>query len=572
MTSNANKAKISASVDQSYIDRTEMEEEMIEMDAHAVEDGKSRIKTDDFFRYRITKSGEKVYAGLDTIAVCAHLIESHHLFLSDHTTMYRYNDECGVYETLGEGLPEIKTELTTMFGGLANLTQMREVLNTLVNTASIQHTTKDTRERFMHRDKICFKNGVYNMDTDKLEPHSPDVCFVSCVPVVYDPSAKCHKIDEFFDNTFEDPDEECEWIGYCMTPDNWLERMSFYIGGPRTGKSTYFNLITEMFGEKYLASRDPHDLVSDKFAPADLHTKNINLCGDIGSATIKNFNVLKRLTGRDTITARHIYGKPFQFVNTCKLMYSCNDAPIIDDKSDAAGRRLRVVICDNSHEKIDPFYQENMVNEIEKSGLVNRAIKGLRTLIDRGDFKTTCKINTYEELSKLTSSFADDCLIITNDDDDHILTGTLHNIYAEWCRERGYPIKARIPFTIDFANKMKHHHILKTNVRVGNKVKKGFVGLIVGDIPPLSEQQSFGVPDDGIQNNATHNDDEVFNLVRTSVFKVGYTRGLKTFTSTHLIGEMEKGMNISTQIIDQCLNANTVVLKIERDGDVWTFV
>lgn len=571
MTNNHNKSKI-IDENQAWVDRMAMEEEMSGNDVDTVSGGTNYLKNDKFFRYHINKAGERVYKGLATVPICDHLIDTYRLFLSAHTTMYQYNEKTGVYETLCEGLPEIKTILTSMFGGLATISQIKEVINTLVNTASIQYTADDTRERFIHRDKICFKNGIYTLATDELSPHSPDEYFVSYIPVMYDIDARCPKLDDMFDNTFEDTDDEYEWLGYCMTPDNWLERMSFYIGGPRTGKSTYFSVITEVFGKQYLTSRDPHELVEDKFAPADLHTKNINLCGDIGSATIKNFHILKRLIGRDMITARHIYGKPFQFVNTCKIMYSCNDAPIIDDKTDAAGRRLRVVICDSSHESVDPFYLENMMSEEEKSGLVNHAIEGLRSLIKRGDFKTTCKIDTYEELSKMTTSFAEDCLIVTRNDNDHLSTESLYIMFEAWCNEREFPVKSRRAFMIDFTNKMKYQQVDKKNIRVGNKVVKGFVGIIIGDIVEMFKQGEIegAQTDEGCDK--PHNDNELFELVRSSVFKIGHTKGLKTFTAVEVLMEMPKGMNITTEAINACIDVNQVALKIYNTGGSWTYI
>ena len=52
---------------------------------------------------------------------------------------------------------------------------------------------------------INFKNGVYDIETRQLLPHSKDLLFVNQIPYNYNPNAeKCEILEAFFKNAVED--------------------------------------------------------------------------------------------------------------------------------------------------------------------------------------------------------------------------------------------------------------------------------------------------------------------------------------------------------------------------------
>jgi len=56
-----------------------------------------------------------------------------------------------------------------------------------------------------------------------------------------------------------------------------------------------------------------------------------------------NEEMVKSLTGSDTVNARHPYGRPFQFVPQAKFFLRVNDKPQIRDESHGMWRRIKLV-------------------------------------------------------------------------------------------------------------------------------------------------------------------------------------------------------------------------------------
>jgi len=280
-----------------------------------------------------------------------------------------------------------------------------------------------------------------------------------------------------FDEIFEDVDDEWEWAGYCLTENNWLELISFYVGRGGTGKSTYFNLIESIFDKEYIANEDPHHLTEDPYAMAELFGKSLCMSGDIGKDPIKNSHILKRASGRDPFPARFIYCSPFTMINTAKFMYSCNEPPIINDKTGSMGRRLRHRYLNKQHKKNDPYYLDKLTTEEEKSGFINLALDGLKRLIERGGFKDKDdnadeKMLKWDRFSKSIFSFVDDGLNVTDNKNEFIYTDVLHDAFLAWCKYNGFPAleyENKNQFVAGFKDKMRSQRIKKRQIN-----KKGF--------------------------------------------------------------------------------------------------
>ena len=56
-----------------------------------------------------------------------------------------------------------------------------------------------------------------------------------------------------------------------------------------------------------------------------------------------NEGLLKQLTGGDTVTARHLYGKEFEFEAEFKLWMATNHKPIIRGRDLGIWRRMHLI-------------------------------------------------------------------------------------------------------------------------------------------------------------------------------------------------------------------------------------
>lgn len=433
----------------------------------------------EFYKYKTLANGDSVYAGLNAENIAAHLINKFHLMISNDEQLYWYDEDSGIYVHAGPKMRRMTSELQTMFGNLATIHQKNEIMAALIDNTEFYIPDKNMLSMFSHRNKICFLNGVYDITTGLLEEHSHEVPFLSQMDVVYNKDALCKQTASFLEDTFNDVDAELEWIGYCMTSENWLELVSFYVGGPRTGKSTYLNLMMELFGMNSVASMSPHDLTGreSRMAIASLHGKMINVCGDIGSQTIRNPNIIKSISGRDTVVGREMYGKQFIFVNTSKSMFACNDLPSFGTIDPAVGRRVRTVVCDNAHKEVDPYFGDIISTEEEKSGLVNMALEGLARLINRGGFEKEGDISEYEDAANQAHAFAEDALVITGDIGNRIFTKDLYDAYVVWCKGRGFPVWIHQQFTSEFRAAFNRYGVEKKFMRIDGEHGQAFSGI-----------------------------------------------------------------------------------------------
>src|SRR5439155_4818908 len=80
-----------------------------------------------------------------------------------------------------------------------------------------------------------------------------------------------------------------------------------------------------------------------EYQKASLTERRLVMASEVTRRGELNDELIKSLTGDDTINARHPYGKPFQFVPVAKFFLRVNDKPIIRDQSHGMWRRVKLV-------------------------------------------------------------------------------------------------------------------------------------------------------------------------------------------------------------------------------------
>jgi hypothetical protein len=110
------------------------------------------------------------------------------------------------------------------------------------------------------KDIINLPNRLLEWETGTLRPHDPEVLSTIRVPVRWNPDATCPAIDRFLAEVLP---EDCldfvlEFIGYCLVPDNRLQRAVMLIGPGGNGKGTLLGVIRALLGSANVASRSLH--------------------------------------------------------------------------------------------------------------------------------------------------------------------------------------------------------------------------------------------------------------------------------------------------------------------------
>lgn len=198
---------------------------------------------------------------------------------------------------------------------------------------------------------LTFYNGLLDLDTGNLLPHDPQkfttVC-LNCYLLISDVSAACPVFERFLsDITGGDIAiimRIWEIIGYCLTPDIQGKVMFVFQGVPNSGKSLLSDLISSFFPPGKVSALDIHAL-RQQFAMSELEGKALCISPDLPNAPLDAASVsnIKKLTGRDVVSADKKYSARKQFKFTGKIIAVTNYPLLTTRRDDAFQERIVAV-------------------------------------------------------------------------------------------------------------------------------------------------------------------------------------------------------------------------------------
>jgi putative DNA primase/helicase len=329
--------------------------------------------------------------------------------------------------------------------------------------AKIQADTYVDQEEFLgkkQKDFIAVENGILHLKTRKLYEFTPEMIFFNKVPVKFDPEIDCPHIKQFF-SEITNRDEDMlilqEIFGYLLYDDHFIEKAFIFHGDGSNGKSKTIDLMKRLIGYENCTEIPLEDLEKDMFSMGELFNKKANLCGDLSSTALKHTGNFKKLVGRDLITAPRKYLTRVKFVNTAKMIFACNELPIVYEPSDAFWRRWVILDFpfkflpddelsaalendpDNKwrYKKRDPHKIENISTDEEMTGMLNWALNGLKRLFEREDFTDS---QTTKEIEEKWMARSDSCLSFTmffveEDYDSFVTKKDFRKYYSLYCKK-----------------------------------------------------------------------------------------------------------------------------------------
>ncbi|GAJ03978.1 unnamed protein product, partial [marine sediment metagenome] len=206
----------------------------------------------------------------------------------------------------------------------------------------IERSTYTDRKKFnLEKWILNLENGLYNIETGKLSPHTPEFLSTIRIPQAYDPQADCPRIRQFFREVLREEDIAVieELFGYCLIPDYSIQKAFLLLGDGANGKSTLLEVLKHFIGTNNCTNISLQAIESQRFAVATLFGKLANIYADIPSTKVAHVGLFKMLTGGDAIGAEKKFKDGFSFNNTARLVYSTNKPPQIDEDTLAFWRR-----------------------------------------------------------------------------------------------------------------------------------------------------------------------------------------------------------------------------------------
>ena len=291
------------------------------------------------------------------------------------------------------------------------------------------------------KDVFNCMNGVIDLRNGKLIDHSYDQFLSKMSYVEYTDNIDCPRWMEFLNQTFDHDTELIHYIqkaiGYSMTGSTKEQCVFFCYGNGRNGKSTFLDIIAAIMGD-YATNIQPETIMVQN-RQSGANSDIARLKGARFVTTVEpnqgariNEGLLKQLTGGDTVTARHLYGREFEFEPEFKLWMATNHKPIIRGRDLGIWRRMHLIpftveIPDN---KVDKNLKYKLKREL--TGILNWAVEGAIKWQREGLKMPKAVMNAVKEYKSemdVVTAFLEDCTI---QGPGEVKSSELYKAYVDW--------------------------------------------------------------------------------------------------------------------------------------------
>jgi putative DNA primase/helicase len=290
-------------------------------------------------------------------------------------------------------------------------------------------------------------NGVVDLRTGQFRKGRPEDNITKQCAFPWDPDATAELWKATVADIFQDHPDLVPYfqtvLGYGLTGDCREEVFFLLVGEGRNGKGTLVNTVEAILGD-YTASLSMRSLEATKHGQgggaaspdiAKLAGARFVTASETSGGKF-NAGLLKNLTGRDRITARHLHRDEFSFIPQLKLFLSLNEKPSVDDTSDGFWSRPHIL----------PFLQCYLGREdrtlkdrllVEGSGILKWMVEGcLKWQEDTKLLAPACvteEKEAYRQSQKpLADFFEEKCIL---DPSMETASSQLFEEYRLWCDE-----------------------------------------------------------------------------------------------------------------------------------------
>ena len=399
------------------------------------------------FIYRTTKNN-KVYYNVSSQLLAQHIRNTANYFLvkndsNERTMIYWYNN--GVYKNINEDMLKgyIKSYIQSFDMNLYKSTIVNEVFKDL--TTDLNFISQD--ELNNNENIINFKNGLYDIQSKKLIPHTPDIYTTIQIPCNWNNDTNINApifmsyIDKLTDYNEDKKSLLLQFMGACFSNIKGyrFKKALFLVGNGDTGKSQLKNLVEKILGNNNYTSIDLTELES-RFGTSMLYNKRLAGSNDMSFADVKELKQFKKITGGDSIFTEFKGCQGFHQTYYGLLWFCCNKLPKFSgDSGQWVYDRIAIIKCKNviPKDKQDKYLLEKMYNERES--IVKLALKELELSINNGyEFVISDEIKKesilYKQNNSSVASFINDCCTKRSNYNDNCSCGKMYNVYIEYCK------------------------------------------------------------------------------------------------------------------------------------------
>lgn len=309
---------------------------------------------------------------------------------------------------------------------------------------------------------LNLRNGVLNLHTGELYRHDKHMMLSRQFGASFNPQATCPMFLEFMEQVLPDPTVRAyvqRAVGYSLLGEA-SERALFLVWGPSgTGKSQFMETVQHVFGDYATTAGLGAFMGKHDSGPTEAHRlrgKRFVSTSETADDARFDEEMVKRLTGSDTMSTRTLYQQPIEWRPECAIWIATNHKPRFSSDDDAIWRRSKLIPFTTR------FGSEDGPMEIigyarrflfaEADGILNWMLEGLTDYLANGldePGEIRLQVAGHRQEVDTVASFLED----SEQDgkllrrEGWILSSELYQVYGEWCRISGERPFGRRRFT-----------------------------------------------------------------------------------------------------------------------------
>jgi putative DNA primase/helicase len=329
---------------------------------------------------------------------------------------------------------------------------------------------------------INCQNGTLDLRTGRLKAHDPADLITKAAPVEYKPEADCPRFYFFLKEVLVEDAVVAfvkRYSGYSATGITRERLFAILYGFGKNGKTTLIELLQDVLGD-YATNADTETILAKRHQGVGNDVAALKGARFVSAAEVEKGRRLaeskvKQLTGSDTVTARFLFGEPFNFRPEFKLWLSTNNKPVIQGTDDAIWDRIRLIPFTQRFEgsKADPKLPEKLREELP--GVFAWIVEGCLEWQEHGlgePESVAAATEQYRaEMDTLAAFLEDRCVV----QKDLVAPATpLYKEYRFWCEGAGEKPETQKMFGM----RLRERGFINAKITSGaEKDRKGWFGI-----------------------------------------------------------------------------------------------
>jgi putative DNA primase/helicase len=325
-------------------------------------------------------------------------------------------------------------------------------------------------------DLLSFRNGTVDLRTGQLREHRKTDLLTYCLDLDYRPDAECPRFERFLEEIFpgmpEMPSYMQRLAGVGCTGHTSEQCFAVFWGKGANGKSVLMDTYTNVFRaitattafstfEEKASGGIPNDIAALRGARFVMASE-----GDANRPMSEA--LLKRITGKDEITARFLRQEFFTFKPSFLLMLATNFKPKFRGQDEGLWRRVKLVPFTRFFKPEEQDHTLDATLAAEAEGIAAWVVRGAQDWY-RGGLRDPERIRTatkeYRKTSDALAGFFPGVLE-SCEDGCEMTAGEAYQAYKQWCEAEGLPSREQWTRRT-FLDAMEERQVVRKNTSKG---------------------------------------------------------------------------------------------------------